>query len=55
MPMNRDKMLDEIQLMAEKEHKQYAHACLWGMSRSLLSDSNIKMIYKILKENEVNV
>lgn len=54
--MSRDNMLDDIKLMAEKEHKQYAYACLWGMARSLLSDSNIKTIHQILKEHEeINV
>jgi hypothetical protein len=53
--MSRDEMLDEIKVMAQQQEGKYAYPLLWGMARSLLSDSGIKTIHEILKEQEVKV
>jgi hypothetical protein len=53
--MSKEKLLDEITVMAKEQEGRYAYPYLWGMSKSLLSEANLKIIHKILTENKVNV
>ncbi len=53
--MSRQELLDEITVMAQEQEGKYAYSYLWGMSRSLLSEANLKTIHEILVEDKVNV